>query len=1151
MAPGVRVSPDAMVNQSTSRHRSRKGSSQKCNSQSVTDAQYHSGDNDDTLSSAILNHRQSHVTSCGTLSLSPWRPITMALQLLVICNFILFPVEGVNANQSKKQFKAEMQRYDGWYNNLAHPAWGSIESQLTRKAVSSYSDGVYMMAGMDRPSPRTLSQHIMKGDDGIPSARNLTTLFAFFGQMVSLEILMASESGCPIEMHKIDIEKCDPMFDKGCQGNRKMPFHRAAYDPSTGQSPNLPREQLNHVSSWIDGSFVYSTSETWLNSMRSFKDGKFRTSDTSDTFPPKNRDRAPLLNVAPAHLHKMPSPERMFLLGDPRTNQNPPILALGILMFRWHNTLADRVRVEFPDWSDEDIFQRARRLVIASLQNIILYEYLPTLLGDDDPVGPYVGYKPDVHPGISHVFQSAAFRFGHTMIPPGLYRRDATCDFKTTPKGYPGIRMCASWWAAEEILPKLGVEELLMGITSQIAEREDAILCSDVRDKLFGPMDFSRRDLAALNIMRGRDNGLPDYNTVRKVFGLEPITDWANINPEMYKTNPEMFMKLEKEYKTLDNVDLYVAGMLEARTSEGRPGPLFRRIIKEQFERIRDSDRFWFENAGNDLFTPEEVAAIRNISLWDILVNATDIPGSAVQKSVFKFEVGDPCPQPRQLDSSQLEPCMILPSWNYFHGSEVPYILVCTLLCFIPIVVALIGYGVIKLQSKRKQTMKAIKKDNNNGNKKDYDKLYVREWLHHNYKRYVKVKIGPGEILSTINRKGEVLRRIDFSKVDTVVIEVTQDSRRPMALIRSPLDHDLVLQFDSNAARKKFLSMLEAFLANIKKTLEMIHTYKDVMLDNAETKEKRQKKLDKFFREAYALTFGLPQDEMKARKKMEEELPNDVYMVMRTSLSRQEFAEALGMRADSLFVTQMFNVCDKDNDGRISFQEFLDTVVLFSRGKSEDKLRIIFDMCDHERTGIIAKGELTNMLRSLVDIAKTNSLDADQADDMVKGMYASVGLQDKERLTYDDFKKMMSEYKGDAIAIGLDLKGQGLNYLDTSSGNVARMTSFQLNTQHEPKPSYIRQQWNGIMSYLEENRQHIVYMFIFYAICFVLFFERFITYSYLSEHTDLRHVMGYGIAITRGSAASLSFCYSLLLLTMCRNLDNQGPRDVHTPVYSS
>ena len=61
-----------------------------------------------------------------------------------------------------------------------------------------------------------------------------------------------------------------------------------------------------------------------------------------------------------------------------------------------------------PDWTDEDVFQAARRRVIASLQSIILYEYLPALLGG--PVDEYTGYKPDIHPGISHVFQSAAFR---------------------------------------------------------------------------------------------------------------------------------------------------------------------------------------------------------------------------------------------------------------------------------------------------------------------------------------------------------------------------------------------------------------------------------------------------------------------------------------------------------------------------------------------------------------------------------------------------------------------------------------------------------------------------------------------------------------------------------------------------------------------
>ena len=62
--------------------------------------------------------------------------------------------------------------------------------------------------------------------------------------MVSAEILQATEHGCPIELHRISIEKCDEMYDEECKGDAFMPFHRAQYDRRTGQSPNNPREQV-------------------------------------------------------------------------------------------------------------------------------------------------------------------------------------------------------------------------------------------------------------------------------------------------------------------------------------------------------------------------------------------------------------------------------------------------------------------------------------------------------------------------------------------------------------------------------------------------------------------------------------------------------------------------------------------------------------------------------------------------------------------------------------------------------------------------------------------------------------------------------------------------------------------------------------------
>ena len=58
---------------------------------------------------------------------------------------------------------------------------------------------------------------------------------------------MASEMGCPIEMHKIRVEQCDEMYDAECSGEKYMPFYRAGYDSKTGQSPNMPREQVSRV----------------------------------------------------------------------------------------------------------------------------------------------------------------------------------------------------------------------------------------------------------------------------------------------------------------------------------------------------------------------------------------------------------------------------------------------------------------------------------------------------------------------------------------------------------------------------------------------------------------------------------------------------------------------------------------------------------------------------------------------------------------------------------------------------------------------------------------------------------------------------------------------------------------------------------------
>ncbi|XP_014217573.1 dual oxidase-like, partial [Copidosoma floridanum] len=325
--------------------------------------------------------------------------------------------------------------------------------------------------------------------------------------------------------------------------------------------------------------------------------------------------------------------------------------------------------------------------------------------------------------------------------------------------------------------------------------------------------------------------------------------------------------------------------------------------------------------------------------------------------------------------------------------SELVYIYACVFLGFVPILCAGAGYGVIKLQNRKRRRLKILQetilhKKKTNG-KVNVDKMIVREWLHANHRRLVKVKFGPEPALYVVDRKGDTLRTLNFVGINNISIEESQESdsqfSKGLVLLRVPRDYDLVLELDSLSSRRKFIVKLKTFLSLHKKHFTITHINRDTMLAKAETRERRQKKLEQFFREAYALTFGLRPGERKQR--FQDSNSGEIMTVMRTSLSKSEFASALGMKPDAIFVTKMFNIVDKDGDGRISFQEFLDTVLLFSRGKTEDKLRIIFDMCDNDCNGVIDKEELSEMLRSLVEIARTTSLSDDHVTGLIDGMF--------------------------------------------------------------------------------------------------------------------------------------------------------------------
>ncbi|XP_014669047.1 PREDICTED: dual oxidase-like [Priapulus caudatus] len=623
------------------------------------------------------------------------------------------------------------------------------------------------------------------------------------------------------------------------------------------------------------------------------------------------------------------------------------------------------------------------------------------------------------------------------------------------------------------------------------------------------------------------------------------MKEFTEINPTLNATNPEMFDKMRELYISVDDIDLYVGGMME--TTRNGPGPLFRAIIRDQFYRIRDGDRFWFENKKNKLFTADEINTIRNTRLRDVILAATPIGHDEIQDDVLFWQDGDMkgCPQPKQLTEEDMEPCTGRTTHDNFDGNEASYIISCIILGIIPIICGVAAYIVVKYRVEKTAT---IKKDAQQKpaarttaeeraaecmSDVSTDKFKCREWLSSFYDRKVTLRLGPGESFFVLNRKCERLRQINLNNAYNIILEINVDTQdQVVTLVRLPRDHDLVLLFSGERKRKVFLSHFNEYLKRQGKSMEVLQSELHRIYDTAETKDKRVKRLECFFREAYARAMGI---KMNASVPIDPVAEDDV---MRTEVTKSEFADALGMKSNSLFVERIFAVTDKDGNGQISFQEFLDMVVLFTKGTPLNKLRILFDMFDVSRDGKLGRKEFAEMIRSLVQSTQTQFARRDDADHLIDTMMTSAGLGEQAELTFDEFRCLLHQHGKHLGQIGLHLKGTKQVFVMKKLGT--RTDSFKIedgNVFHvEVKRSLIKKKWNAFITFMEDNRQKVFYLTLFYCICLALFAERYAHYCVLSENNDLRRVMGHGICVTRGAAHVMSFTFSLLLLTVCRHI---------------
>ncbi|NXK89326.1 PERM Myeloperoxidase, partial [Formicarius rufipectus] len=538
----------------------------------------------------------------------------------------------------------------GECNNRKHPQLGSSNRGFARWLPAEYEDGVTIPKGAREgrtyngfplPLVRKVSNEIARtANEDVTADRDLSLVFMHWGQWVNhdIDLAPATGEGASLELlchtdcafqppcFPIEFPREDPRW---VSPHTCMPFVQSASvcSPST-----FTREQLNAVTSFLDASTVYGSDGALARSLRNLNN-PLGLMATNQDFTDEGLELLPFENVTKSVcvLTNRSANIPCFKAGDKRVTENLGLSAMHTVFLREHNRLATELRQLNPHWDGDRLYQEARKILIAMNQVITYRDYLPLLLAKESSrwIPPYRGYREDVDPSASNVF-SLAFRFGHTSVQPFVSRLDDTFQplgsFSHVPLH---VTFCATW----RVIMEGGIDPLVRGMLVDHSKlmKQNQLLVEELQDHLFEQIEAMGLDLAAMNMQRGRDHGLPGYNAWRGFCGLSQPKTVEEFSEVL--GNPKLAKKFMDLYGTPDNIDIWMGAVAEPVGPQGRVGPLLSCIIGTQFRKLRDGDRFWWENAG--VFTPQQLQALRKITLSKIFCANTRI--QKIPRDVFRI----------------------------------------------------------------------------------------------------------------------------------------------------------------------------------------------------------------------------------------------------------------------------------------------------------------------------------------------------------------------------------------------------------------------------------------------------------------------------------------------------------------------------------
>src|SRR5215211_6072571 len=493
---------------------------------------------------------------------------------------------------------------DGSWNDLFKPAMGMIGQRFGRNVplAKTFPEPEPQLL---EPNPRLVSRKLLTRDEFKPAT--IVNVLAAAWLQFEVHDWLSHGKTLPDKPFELELTDDDPWHQRPMQIERTRPDEGHKDD---GTPPTF----VTGDSHWWDGSQIYGSDPKVARALRTGSDGKLRL-DPDGQLPRDLDQHIDLKGVA-----------GNFWLG---------LALLHTLFTHEHNAVCDRLRSESPTWTDDELYTRARLINAALMAKIHTVEWTPAIISHPTTkyamkanwyglLGKTLGKKSrnevlggipgsDVnHHGVPYSLTEefvAVYRM-HALTPDDFTFRSIEDDHVIEERNFREL-------GALDVRARLDSIGVVDSLYSFGIAHPGAITLHNYPRFLqeFHKADGTVVDLAATDVLRIRERGVPRYNEFRRLFHLEP----AETFEELTGGNADWARELEEVYGDVERVDLMVGLYAEPLPKGfGFSDTAFRVFILMASRRLK-SDRFFTRDYNAETYTQAGLDWIDDSTMVDVL----------------------------------------------------------------------------------------------------------------------------------------------------------------------------------------------------------------------------------------------------------------------------------------------------------------------------------------------------------------------------------------------------------------------------------------------------------------------------------------------------------------------------------------------------